>query len=117
MTFELRPVPKPRHKRFKKTAKQRGAVTKEVYQRAWERSGGRCERCRRGPGQVWTLDAAHVERRWKFGQDGVSEYDIVILCGPPTDSRTCHHWADHTREGRAWLLQKREEFKRKVTKQ
>lgn len=116
MTFELRPVPKPRHKRFKKTAKQRGAVSKEAYQRAWERSGGRCERCRRGPGQVWTLDAAHVERRWKFGQEGVGEFDIIILCGPPTDSSTCHHWADYTREGREWLLRKREEFKQKAVR-
>ena len=111
------PVPKPKHRRHKKTAKQRGAISKAVYREAWERSGGRCERCGKAKGQAWTLDAAHVERRWKFGQEGVTEHDIVILCGPPTDSRTCHYWADHTREGRLWLLQKRDEFKRKVTKQ
>jgi len=111
MMFELRPVPKPKYKRFKKTAKQRGAVSKETYQKAWERSGGRCERCGKNEYQAWTLDAAHVERRWKFGQEGVTEFDIVILCGPPTDSSTCHHWADYTKEGRAWLIRKREELK------
>ena len=111
MTFELRPVPKPRHKRVKKTAKQRGAISKAVYQEAWERSGGRCERCGKAKGQAWTLEAAHVERRWKFGQEGVTAADIVILCGPSTDISTCHHWADYTKEGREWLLRKREEIR------
>jgi hypothetical protein len=107
---DYNPVPKPKHKRRSKTAKQRGQVTKAVYAAAWERAGGRCERCGRYHGQVWTLEAAHVERRWRFGQEGVKAEDIVILCGPSTDSRTCHHWADYTREGREWLLRKREEF-------
>lgn len=111
MAFELRPVPKPQFKRKSKTAKQRGQVTKTVYSEAWERADGRCERCGKSVGQAWTLEAAHVERRWRFGQEGVTAADIIILCGPSTDSRTCHHWADYTRDGREWLLRKREEIR------
>lgn len=108
---DFNPVPKARHRRRSKTAKQRGQVNKVVYAEALKRSGGLCERCGRSGWQAWTLEAAHVERRWRYGQEGVTAADIVILCGPSTDSRTCHHWADCTREGREWLLNKREEIR------
>lgn len=107
------PIPKPKHKRNKKTARQRGSIPKAAYAKAWERSGGRCERCGKDEYQAWTLEAAHVERRWKTSQDGIGPADIVILCGPSTDSSTCHHWADYTRAGRQWLLYKREEIRAK----
>lgn len=110
--FGFNPAPKPSHKRGSKTAKQRGQVTKLVYTAAWGRAGGRCERCGKSLEQVWTLEAAHVERRWKMGQEGTRAEDIVIICGPSTDSTSCHHWADHTREGREWLLEQREVNKR-----
>lgn len=100
---DYNPAPKPRHKRIRKTAKQRGQVTKDVYAEAWARAGGRCERCGRSGGQAWTLEAAHVERRWRYGQEGVTAADIIILCGPSTQTGTCHWWADNTRYGREWL--------------
>lgn len=103
------PVPKPKHKNHRKTARQRGSISKAVYAQAWERSGGHCERCGRNEYEAWTLEAAHVERRWKASQDGIGPEDILILCGPSTDSSTCHHWADYTASGRAWLLKKRAE--------
>lgn len=108
---DFNPCPKPIHSRRRKTARQRGRVAPEVYNEAMGRAGGRCERCGKSQYQAWTLEAAHVERRWKIGQEGVTAEDIVILCGPSTDSGTCHHWADYTREGRLWLLAKREEFR------
>lgn len=109
--FDLRPVPKcVKHKRGSKTQRQRGRITKQVYADAYTRSGGRCERCGRHQSQVWTLEAAHVERRWRSPQGGITAFDVLMLCGPSTDSRTCHHWADYTREGREWMLRKREEF-------
>lgn len=108
---EFLPVPKPKFKRIKKTARQRGEVTKAIYNEAWMRSGGRCERCGKGEYEVWTLDAAHVERRWRSSQDGIGPEDILILCGPSVQSGTCHHWADYNREGREWLLHKREEVR------
>lgn len=110
--FTYNPVPKPAHKRGSKTARQRGQVTKQAYAGAWERAGGRCERCGKTEGQVWTLEAAHVERRWRAGKEGINAEDIVILCGPSTDSTSCHHWADYTRQGREWLLEQREVNKR-----
>ncbi|RXZ84456.1 HNH endonuclease [Paenibacillaceae bacterium] len=108
---ELRSVPKPKFKRSKKTAKQRGKVSADVYAEALERSGARCERCGKGGYQVWTLEGAHAQRRWKYGQEGVRSADIIMLCGPQTQSGTCHHWADSTTQGRAWLLSKRDEFR------
>lgn len=113
MFNQVNAVPKPKHKRGKKTAKQRGQVSKAIYAEAWERSGGRCEMCGRGAWEAWTLEAAHVERRWKSRQEGVTAADIIILCGPSTDSRTCHHIADYKRTGREWLVRKREEIKRR----
>lgn len=111
----VRAVPKPRHKRGSKTAKQRGAVTKEVYKAAYERSGGRCERCGWREGSKsshrWGLEAAHYQRRHNFGQAGVQSYDILMLCGPQVNSGTCHHWIDSTRAGMEWAKQKREELK------
>jgi len=108
--FQLNAVPKPKHKRGKKTAKQRGQVTKDVYAEARERSHDCCERCGRHESQVWTLEAAHTIRRWKFGQEGVTAEDIIFLCGPSTQTGTCHDFADHTQKGRKWLLQKRDEL-------
>lgn len=110
---DFNPVPKPRHKRNRKTAKQRGQVTKDIYAEAWERSRGRCERCSRAEYEAWTLEAAHAERRWRYGQEGVTAEDIIILCGPQTQSGTCHHWADSTKEGRVWLIWKREELRQR----
>lgn len=104
------PVPKPMHGRRKKTARQRGAVSKEVYAEAWEYAGGRCERCGKNGYEAWTLEAAHVERRWKSGQEGITAADIAILCGPSTDGSTCHHFADYTSEGRKWLLERRKRY-------
>lgn len=114
--FLLKAVPKPKHKRGKKTAKQRGAVSTEIYEAALERSGGRCERCGWAPGQYdsrrWGLEAAHYMRRHNFGQEGVQPYDIIMLCGPQGNSGTCHHWVDSTRAGMEWAKEKREQLKR-----
>ncbi|MFD2330642.1 hypothetical protein ACFSR7_15425 [Cohnella sp. GCM10020058] len=93
------------HNRGSKTAKQRGAVSDEAYAEAWERSGARCEMCGRNSFEAWTLEAAHAARRWTYGQEGVTAQDIVILCGPSTDSHTCHHIADYTSAGREWLAE------------
>jgi hypothetical protein len=99
------PVPKPRYKRTRPTARQRGRITKEVYQAALERSQGRCERCgRNGP-----LECAHLVRRWRIeGRTTVA--DVAMLCGPSTNTGTCHNWVDYTREGREWA----ETFRRRL---
>jgi len=91
MMFELRPVPKPSFKRYKKTAKQRGAISTKVRKQLYERSGGYCERC----GRYGNLHAAHITRRWKLKETTVN--DLLHLCV------WCHTWADNTKEGREWL--------------
>lgn len=84
------PVPKPKFKRYKPTAKQRGEVTKKVRDQLEARSGGLCERCGRHG-----VQAAHITRRWKLKKTTVN--DLIHLC------ISCHYWADNTADGRKWL--------------
>lgn len=105
--FQLNPAPKPQHKRGKKTAKQRGSIPARVRREVDIRSNDSCERCGKHRLAVWTLEKAHISRRWRMEGECTAN-DIVNLCGPSTDSSTCHHWADYTREGRQWM----EQFKR-----
>lgn len=105
VSFGFHPVPKPKHKRNKPTAKQRGAISKEVYSAALERSGGRCEQC----GSTEGLQCAHLLRRWQIeGETTVN--DVAMLCGPSVNSGTCHHYVDYTAGGKQWALNKRTEF-------
>ncbi|MGG4552575.1 hypothetical protein [Paenibacillus humicus] len=75
----------------------RGRITPEVYNKALERSGGRCERC----GIAGYLEAAHLIRRWKI-EEWTTENDIAMLCGPVVNTGTCHNWVDYTAAGREW---------------
>lgn len=118
--FEYRPVPKPSHKKIKKEQKinhnrnaprlrDRGRVRPEVYNAAYERAGGRCERCgyKDGTidpsGQKWGLEAAHAVRRRHLEETTVD--DIIMLCGPSVNTGTCHNFADYSREGRNWMIE------------
>lgn len=100
--FGFHPVPKPQHKRFKKTAKQRGAISPEVRRKLHERSGGICERCR----GARAVESAHVTRRWKLKETTLD--DLLHLCV------RCHDWADGTAEGRAYLRKIEEERKARL---
>lgn len=99
VSFGFHPVPKPKYKRNKPTAKQRGAISKDVYAAALERSGGRCERC----GLVRELQCAHLIRRWQI-EEKTSINDVAMLCGPSVNSDTCHHYIDYTAEGKQWAI-------------
>ncbi|OMD85657.1 hypothetical protein BSK49_19265 [Paenibacillus odorifer] len=97
--FGFHPVPKPAHKRNKPTAKQRGAISNEVYNAAMERSGGRCECC----GSKEGLQCAHLIRRWQIdGKTTVN--DVAMLCGPSVNTGTCHNWIDYTKDGKQWAV-------------
>lgn len=122
--MEHRPVPKPSHKRSKPTAKQRGAITPEVYEAAYTRSEGRCERCGwqgygigefRISGVKWCLQAAHLLQRRNI-EVSTTVNDIAMLCGPSVNSGTCHHWVDSTKAGRQWALDFRDELYRRSEK-
>jgi hypothetical protein len=100
-------VPKPNFPRNKKTQRQRGAISPKVAREVDERAGGRCERCGWQPGNYdptghkMRLERAHITRRWKLSETTAD--DLLLLCGPSTNSKTCHAWADHTSEGREYL--------------
>lgn len=108
----VRAVPKPKFKRHKRTAKQRGYITSQASERAKNRAQGACECCGWMPGNYdpsgrkWGLQRAHLVRRWKL--DETTENDIAILCGPSVNSGTCHNWIDYTAEGREWAEKYRE---------
>jgi hypothetical protein len=82
---------KPRAKRHKPTARQRGAITSKVRKQLKLRSGGRCEMC---GGEA--VHAAHIKRRWKHDTPPTVE-ELLHLCVP------CHRYCDETEEGRAYL--------------
>lgn len=91
------------HNRGSKTAKERGRITPEVYEKVLIRSSGCCELCGRGRSDIWDgwdLQAAHIIRRWNIGQEGTTETEVMMLCGPSTQSGTCHWWVDSRKEGK-----------------
>lgn len=109
MALPFNPVQKPKRRRHKPTAKQRGRISPEVYRAAYERAGGCCERCKKpGSPEYGTLQCAHLVRRWKLSETTVN--DVAMLCGPSVNSGTCHNWVDYTREGRQWAAQLRQKF-------
>lgn len=101
--------PKLNHKRNKPRLRDRGRVSPEVYKQAYEAAGGRCERCGWKDGSYdpsgirWRLDFAHAVRRRHLEETTAD--DGIMLCAPQTQTGTCHHWADHTREGRNWMIE------------
>ncbi|MFB6366861.1 hypothetical protein ACFCP7_22930 [Paenibacillus elgii] len=113
LSEEWNPAPKPQHGRAKKTTKERGRISKALYDEAVERSQGRCEWCGwaagsfdpTGTGRRWGLEAAHLIRRRNC--DGTTAQDIAMLCGPSTNTGTCHNKVDYTRDGRLWAKEYR----------
>lgn len=107
---------KVNHNRKSPRLRDRGRVRPEVYQTAYERCGGRCERCgyKDGSidpsGQKWGLEAAHAVRRRHLEE--TTDDDLIMLCGPSTNSGTCHNFADYTREGRNWMLEHQKKRRR-----
>lgn len=86
--MEYRPVPKPSHKRRGQTRKERGRITKREYEAVWERDEGCCVLCGRNAASAYSLDCHHVIFRSQGGA-GKRE-NLVLLCGPVTQSGTCH---------------------------
>lgn len=109
VSFGFHPVPKSKKtKRNKPTAKQRGAISKEVYAAALERSGGCCERC----GSPEGLQCAHLVRRWQI-EGRTTMNDVAMLCGPSVNTGTCHNFVDYTAAGKEWAAQRwREQHER-----
>lgn len=104
----IRPVPKPNHRR---RVPKRGNVTRitpkarnEVYERVGMR---KCERC--GRTTAYSFEVSHLVQASQGGR-GDDPANLVLLCGPSVNTGTCHNFADYTKEGREWRIQKRKEL-------
>lgn len=105
-----RPAPKPSFKRLKPKRGQKSRITQSVRNEVRERSNGCCERC--GRSRAYAFEMAHLVQASQGGR-GDDPANIVLLCGPSTNSNTCHNFADYTAKGREWRMKKREELIKK----
>lgn len=105
--FGFHPVDKPNHKRSKRKRGNATKITAKVRKEVIERSNGLCERC--GRGSAYCFEMAHLQGAAHLGS-GAEPWNIALLCGPSTNSGTCHHFADYTAEGREW----RKQFKKQL---
>lgn len=103
------PCPKPKHKRRVPTRKDRGRITPEVAEEVIRRAGGRCEKCGFPPvpgTNVNRLELAHLIQRSQGGRGDVP-WNIAHLCGPSTNTGTCHNEIDYKRRtNRDWIVNK-----------
>lgn len=101
------PVPKLKHRRNKPKQSTRTRITNKVRQEVLRRSEGKCERC--GRSRSYAFEMAHLVSASQLGSGG-DPANIVLLCGPSVNSGTCHHFADYTKEGKEWRMNKRKEL-------
>lgn len=109
MIFVGVPVPKPKFKRRKPKRGSQTRITPKVREEVLRRSSGCCERC--GKHSSWGMEMAHLQSAAQGGSGG-EEWNVVLLCGPSTDSKTCHHFADHSKAGREWRIKKRKQLEK-----
>jgi len=103
-------IPKinPNHKRRVPKRGTRTRITQKARNEVYERVGYRhCERCKRS--QAYAFEVAHLIQASQGGS-GDDPANLALLCGPSVNSGTCHWWADSTKEGREWRMEKRKEL-------
>ncbi|WP_025684548.1 hypothetical protein [Paenibacillus maysiensis] len=116
MTLPFLPYSKEQQVGSKRGKKKRGnhtaitsAVRDEVDRRAAEHTGYViCERCGVSRPALW-FEKAHLVNASQYGS-GSEPWNIANLCGPRSESGTCHQFADDTAAGRAWKMKKRNEL-------
>ncbi|MEC0234041.1 hypothetical protein P4H71_06815 [Paenibacillus kribbensis] len=113
MIYGYNPAPKPAHKRGRKKRGNHTAITsavrEEVDRRASEHTGYVvCERCGVSRPALW-FEKAHLINASQYGS-GSEPWNIANLCGPRSETGTCHQFADDTAVGREWKLHKRDEL-------
>lgn len=113
--FDFRPVPKVQHRRNKPKRGRHTAITDKCSNEVKRRSSELtlegymvCERCGCSIPKV-RFERAHLINASQYGEGG-QPWNIAILCGPKTETGTCHQWADETAEGKAWKMEKRAEL-------
>lgn len=63
---------------------------------------GCCERCKKNRHGYMRLELAHIDSR-NFIEHKTTDTDLLRLCGPSTDSTTCHYWVDSLQIGFEWM--------------
>jgi hypothetical protein len=95
------------NKRQKPTQRMMGEISQKVRDKVNARTSfapiGCCERCKKNRNGYWTLEQAHIDSRGSISHK-TTEFDLARLCGPSTQSGTCHFFA-HTGEGKAWMYE------------
>src|SRR5690625_1028091 len=101
--------PKPNHKRRVPKRGTRTRITPKARKEVYDRVGDYpyCECC--GRSQAYAFEVAHLIQASQGGS-GDDPANLALLCGPSTNSNTCHHFADYTAKGREWRMQKRKEL-------
>src|SRR5690625_1045032 len=107
MSFNPQPKSGIKHKRIKPLRRNVTRITKEVSDEVMRRSGGVCERC--GRSRAYAFERSHLVQASRGGS-GSDPANIVLLCGPSTNTGTCHNFADYTAKGREWRMKKRKEL-------
>lgn len=111
--MKFSPVPKPNHRRRVPKRGNHTRITKKARNDVYERVGYRhCERCK--VSQAYAFEVAHLEQASQGGS-GDDPANLALLCGPSVNSGTCHWWADSTKEGREWRMEKRKELQEYYT--
>lgn len=100
----------------KQSRKEKGRITPETRTDVLVRDGFKCVKCGRKQGETGAfkgvpyfirLEIHHITFRSGLGEG--TKRNLATVCGPVTQSGTCHHWAQNTREGRVWFENWREE--------
>lgn len=116
MFSEIRAVTKESQLQKRRVKPKRGQhtaitdrVRKEVDRRAAERTDYViCEIC--GCSRPdYRFEKAHLDNASQYGSGRVP-WNIANLCGPKTQSGTCHQFADETASGRAWKKAKQKDL-------
>ncbi|MBP1907801.1 hypothetical protein J2Z32_004490 [Paenibacillus turicensis] len=113
MDFELRSVPKPNFGRNKQKRGKHTEITdkcsREVHRRSSEQTGvDTCELCKTTRPRNW-FERAHIVNASQYGS-GSEPWNIALVCGPKTETGTCHQIIDETALGKRIKEQKQREL-------
>ena len=102
-------VPKinPNHTRRAPKRRNITKITQSVRDEVINRSECKCEWC--GRTSAYAFEISHLIQA-SHGGRGDDPTNVVLLCGPSTNTHTCHNFADYTAKGREWRMEKRQEL-------
>lgn len=101
--YELRPAPKPEHGRNKSKRGDHTKITNKVRNEVNRRASEKheyimCEWCGCSRPSM-RFEKAHLDNASQYGSGG-EPWNIANLCGPKTETGTCHQIADETAAGK-----------------